>query len=87
MKVEISERKAVEVKVVELFAKVSDRGSYCYKSPDGTVIKDSEGSYVPDFFPGDHYGDYLCLEIDIETGQILNWKKPTDLELSEEFEK
>ena len=29
-----------------------------------------------------HYGDYLILDIDLETGQILNWKKPTreDLE-------
>ncbi|MCY1454717.1 hypothetical protein D9M71_718000 [compost metagenome] len=33
--------------------------------------------YVPDFFPGDHYGDYLILNIDLETGQIKNWKKPT----------
>lgn len=32
--------------------------------------------YVPDFFPGDHYGDYLMLNIDVETGHIKNWKKP-----------
>lgn len=37
---------------------------------------------VPDFFPGEHYGDYLILNIDLETGQIKNWKKPaaTDIE-------
>ena len=33
--------------------------------------------YVPEFFPGEHYGDYVALEIDLSTGQILNWKKPS----------
>ncbi|MGF0237226.1 hypothetical protein ACQR3P_30300 [Rhodococcus sp. IEGM1300] len=33
--------------------------------------------YVPDFFPGQHYGDYLILSIDLETGQIKNWQKPS----------
>ncbi|MNO03326.1 hypothetical protein D3C81_2239890 [compost metagenome] len=32
--------------------------------------------YVPGFFPGEHYGDYLQLHINIETGQITNWRKP-----------
>jgi len=27
--------------------------------------------------PGDHYGDYLILNIDLETGQITNWRKPS----------
>jgi hypothetical protein len=25
--------------------------------------------------PGDHYGDYLMLDIDPYTGKIVNWKK------------
>ena len=33
--------------------------------------------YVPDFFPEEHYGDYVQLKIDLETGRILNWKTPT----------
>lgn len=39
--------------------------------------------YVPDFFPGEHYGDYVELEIELATGKILNWKVPTkkDLEI------
>ena len=36
---------------------------------------------VPNFFPGKHYGDYVQLEIDIDTGQITNWKKPTEEDL------
>lgn len=41
--------------------------------------------YVPSFFPGQHYGDYVSLEIDLKTGTILNWKPPTqkDLEIFE----
>jgi len=47
-------------------------------------IKDEEiDDYVPDFFPGDNHGDYLMLTIDIETGQILNWKPPTIKELED----
>jgi hypothetical protein len=38
--------------------------------------------YVPDFFPGQHYGDYVKLDIDIDTGKIVNWKTPADDELS-----
>ena len=37
----------------------------------------SGSGYVPGFFPDEHYGDYVMLEIDLATGKILNWKKPT----------
>ena len=43
--------------------------------------------YVPDFFPGKHYGDYVQLEIDADTGKILNWKAPTKEDIDELFEK
>lgn len=29
------------------------------------------------FFPGDHYVDYLILDIDLDSGQIINWQAPT----------
>ena len=44
--------------------------------------------YVPSWFPNsevDHYGDYVQLEIDVDTGMILNWKKPTKDQLNETF--
>jgi len=28
---------------------------------------------VPGFMPGDHYGDYVMLEIDLATGRIVDW--------------
>lgn len=43
--------------------------------------------YVPKFFPGQHYGDYVDLEIDISTGKIINWKKPTQAQLWELIKK
>lgn len=73
------------VHTVSVNVKVSDRGSYVFKDDTGKVIKDFTENYVPDFFPGEHYGDYLELEIDIETGVILNWKKPTADELDSLF--
>ena len=47
---------------------------------DGKQIGEYSG-YVPDFMPGNHYGDYVQLEIDTDTGLIVNWKKPTDAQL------
>ena len=45
---------------------------------DGRYIAEHRGN-VPRFFPGQqHYGDYLQLEIDVATGQILNWPKNID---------
>lgn len=75
----------VSVKTVSVHVKVCDRGNYEFKSPTGTTLKDIEEDYVPDFFPGDHYGDYLILDIDISTGQITNWKAPTESQLKEIF--
>ena len=43
---------------------------------DGRQVGRYDG-YVPEFMPGEHYGDYVTLEIDIDTGKILNWRKPT----------
>lgn len=48
---------------------------------DGKIVKENDG-YVPAMMPGDHYGDYIELEIDIDTGMILNWKKPSEKTLN-----
>ena len=47
---------------------------------DGKVVAE-HNNYVPDFMPEEHYGDYVELDIDVETGQILNWEKPTQAQL------
>ena len=69
----------VEASTVEIYAKVSDCGFYTLKDQNEEVIHQHDG-YVPAWVPGD-YGDYLSFRIDLETGQILNWRKPTTEEL------
>jgi hypothetical protein len=46
-------------------------------------VKYTYSGYVPEFFPEDHYGDNIILDIDIDTGQILNWKIPSNGELAD----
>jgi hypothetical protein len=43
---------------------------------------------VPTWLPNkntNHYGDYVQLDIDVETGKIVNWVKPTAKQLEETF--
>lgn len=70
-------------KIISITAKCSDMFSASL-SQDGKRIGEYDG-YVPDWMPGQHYGDYVELKIDAETGQILNWKKPTAAQLNETF--
>ncbi|QXI02984.1 hypothetical protein HV782_013730 [Pseudomonas monsensis] len=74
---QINTQKTVQVDVTELRTCMKVRDQVC------ATLHDAQGEevgvytgYVPDFFPGEHYGDYLILHIDLETGQIKNWKKP-----------
>ena len=85
MEIKTLVEKVVNVKSVTVSARVRDSGCYAYKNSNGEAIKCIEDSYVPDFFPTEHCGDYLHLEIDLETGQILNWKKPSEEQLKKAF--
>lgn len=60
--------------VISINAKCSDLFSATLTN-GGKVVGEYDG-YVPDFMPGEHYGDYVELEIDVATGRILNWKVP-----------
>lgn len=75
---QINQQKTVQVDVTELrtYMKVRDQVCATMHGAQGEEVGAYTG-YVPDFFPGEHYGDYLLLNIDLETGQIKNWKKPT----------
>lgn len=76
MKINQTKQVPVEAKTLQIHAKCSDCCCATLLDQDGEVLKDHDG-YVPDFMPGDHYGDYIILDIDIDTGQILNWKSPS----------
>jgi hypothetical protein len=67
----------VEAKVLKIYCKVTDRFGASLVDQNGEEIYDQDDGYVPGFMPGDHYGDYLILDVDLDTGKILNWKAPT----------
>ncbi|HAS8352130.1 TPA: hypothetical protein I7721_13605 [Vibrio vulnificus] len=76
MEIELQQTLKAELKEMRLCINVRDGFTCGLHNPDGGEFASHAGC-VPDFFPGDHYGDYLMLNIDVETGQITNWKKPT----------
>lgn len=66
-------------RIIKISAKCSDLFSADFDI-NGNKVGEYDG-YVPDFFPGEHYGDYVTLNIDIDTGKILNWKVPNSAQL------
>jgi len=72
------------MKVLTITAKCSDM--FCgVLSNNGHYVGEHNG-YVPAFFPGGD-SDYVEMRIDVDTGRILNWKKPTAAQLAETFRK
>ncbi|CAB4131573.1 hypothetical protein UFOVP276_23 [uncultured Caudovirales phage] len=71
-------------RIIKMNAKCSDL-FYAELLIDGKHTGQEHDGYVPEFFPGNHYGDYVILNIDIDTGKILNWKTPTTGELYRTF--
>lgn len=72
--------------VISINAKCSDLFSATLTDKGGHFKGEYDG-YVPKFFPGQHFGDYVELRIDIATGRILNWKRPTQKQLDDTFKK
>lgn len=74
MKVGIKKVVDVDIKKVNVHIKVRDEGVYTFYDQDDVEQLYLEGEYVPGIFPAGG-GDYLELDIDLETGQILNWNE------------
>lgn len=76
---EINQQKTVKVnaKTLRIRCKVSDQFNYGIANAQGEEIYSQDNGYVPDFMPGEHYGDYVLLDIDLDTGMVTNWKTPT----------
>lgn len=72
----------MKAKTISISAKCSDLCSATLLDKDGTVLHEADG-YVPGFFPDQHYGDYVMLDIDLATGQITNWKAPNAKAIAE----
>jgi hypothetical protein len=82
MELDVKKTVTVKATTLRIHAKCSDMCSAELLDQDGLRIHESDG-YVPGFMPGEHYGDYVILDIDIETGVIKNWKKPTKAAIQE----
>jgi len=77
MKINVTKTVEANAKMIEFRAKLRDEGYYLVYDDKGNLLAEADSQYVPnDIIPGD-YGDYVELQIDLETGQILNWVKPT----------
>jgi len=70
------------IKVLRVCAKTSDACDIQFLDKDNKPTRERHDGYVPDYFPEEHYGDYLELDIDVKTGRILNWKTPTQKQLN-----
>ena len=82
MKIKATKAVTVDAKTLKLHLKVSDRFACSLFDAEGQKIKEHDG-YVPGFMPGEHYGDYVILDIDIDTGQVTNWRKVTAEQIEE----
>lgn len=82
MKLGIKREVEVDAKTLSMCLKVSDQFAARLLDAAGETLHDHDG-YVPGFMPGEHYGDYVMLDIDIESGRITNWKAPTADQLRE----
>ena len=61
------------IKTIGICAKCCDLCGIAFLDEEGKQIGEYDG-YVPDFMPDNDYGDYIALDIEVETGQIVNWK-------------
>ena len=82
MKINATKIVQVEAKTLKIQCKVRDEFTAALLDANGETLTDYEG-YVPGFMPGEHYGDYLFLDIDVDTGVITNWKKPTPKQIED----
>lgn len=73
-----------KIKTIEISAKCSDMFAVSAHASNGAIVAEGDG-YVPDFMPGEHYGDYVTLTIDVVTGRIVNWVVPTDKKICDDI--
>lgn len=71
------------MRILRICAKCSDLFTAKLERPNKKPI--THEGYVPDFMPEQHWGDYVELDIDVDSGQIINWKVPTDKVLEQQL--
>ena len=76
MKIGMQKTVDVEAKTLSIYCKVCDNFTASIKDAEGEELGGQDDGYVPGFMPGQHYGDYLILDIDLDNGQVTNWETP-----------
>jgi hypothetical protein len=72
------------IKTILISGKCDDRQNVIAKDAKGRTLFNTEPDYVKAGL-GYGSGDYIELEINIETGQVVGWKKPTEYDLIQAF--
>lgn len=72
--------------ILTISSKSSDLNTIQYKDKNGKVTKSGDYAYVPENI-GIGGGDYVELNIDTETGKIVNWKPVSDAKIIEAIKK
>jgi hypothetical protein len=73
----------VQAKTLRMCLKVCDQFGADILDENGAILGGQDDVYVPSFMPGQHYGDYVMLDIDLDTGMVTNWEKPSSTEIEE----
>ena len=76
MELNILKPQKVNAKTIRIYCKVSDNFTASILDDKDEVIAEQDDGYVWEIMPGNHYSDYLILDIDIDTGKVTNWEKP-----------
>lgn len=71
------------MRIMSMMVKCSDMFS-CNIKDDNKYLVEDYCDYVPDFMPDEHFGDYVYLDIDLDTGKIVNWRTDAS-QLVDEF--
>jgi hypothetical protein len=81
VKLPIKVTKEVNAKEIRMCLKVSDRFGASIHDEEGNVIGGQNDGYVPGWMPGGG-GDYVELDIDLDTGMVTNWKTPNPKDIA-----
>ena len=86
MKITTLVEKETDVKTLSIHLTVRDGFNGKLLTSDWEVVCRWEDTYVPDIIPGS-YWDTVELNIDVETGRIINWGNVTPTFLKEVIDK
>lgn len=81
MKLGIKRMVEVDAKTLRIHCKLRDEFEAYVHDAAGNELGGQSDGYVPGWMP-EGGGDYLILNIDLDTGQITNWEKPEPHEVA-----